>query len=338
MKFFISAPFMIVGFAPARSQDPADHAGVVDLPLVPATPTLRSARVEQLGQQLGAGDDSGTEAPRGLHVRNGLLDRGGDDQDLAVAGECRCRPADAAYAARAQEIEPFGVAALVERAVRALDPSAARLDDQRQRASCRCRRRRRRSSLLVTLAEPISIADAGQLDRGARMSRAAMQDRRRRPRLAPVAGGRRESAGAGRAPLSGRTPRSSSTRSALRRTAISPATTRRARGPFSRSPTIEGFDAVWFARGGYGSCRMVEAVMPGLTGRPGARPISATAMPACCSPLSTARASSLAHGPMAQDILRDGGEAAVARALAWLVDRDPAALEPTVAARRSGGV
>src|SRR5262245_10938967 len=26
-----------------------------------------------------------------------------------------------------------------------------------------------------------------------------------------------------------------------------------------------GFDAVWWARGGYGSCRMAEAVMRGLT-------------------------------------------------------------------------
>jgi muramoyltetrapeptide carboxypeptidase len=33
---------------------------------------------------------------------------------------------------------------------------------------------------------------------------------------------------------------------------------------------------------------------------------------------------------MAQDVLRDGGEAAIARALAWLVDRDPAALEPSL--------
>src|SRR3954466_7730814 len=27
----------------------------------------------------------------------------------------------------------------------------------------------------------------------------------------------------------------------------------------------ESFDTVWFARGGYGSCRVVEAVMAGLT-------------------------------------------------------------------------
>ena len=38
----------------------------------------------------------------------------------------------------------------------------------------------------------------------------------------------------------------------------------------------------------------------------------------------------VAHGPMPQDILRDGGNAAVARALAWIVDRSLPALEPTV--------
>jgi muramoyltetrapeptide carboxypeptidase len=38
----------------------------------------------------------------------------------------------------------------------------------------------------------------------------------------------------------------------------------------------------------------------------------------------------VAHGPVAQDVLRDGGEAAIERALDWMVDRAPAALEPTV--------
>ena len=34
---------------------------------------------------------------------------------------------------------------------------------------------------------------------------------------------------------------------------------------------------------------------------------------------------------MTQDVLRTGGEAAIARALAWLADRDAAALEPSLA-------
>jgi muramoyltetrapeptide carboxypeptidase len=35
-----------------------------------------------------------------------------------------------------------------------------------------------------------------------------------------------------------------------------------------------------------------------------------------------------AWGPMPQDVLRDAGDAAVARALDWIVSRDPASLEP----------
>ena len=38
----------------------------------------------------------------------------------------------------------------------------------------------------------------------------------------------------------------------------------------------------------------------------------------------------VAHGPVAQDILRDAGDTAIGRALAWMFDRAPEALEPTV--------
>ena len=40
----------------------------------------------------------------------------------------------------------------------------------------------------------------------------------------------------------------------------------------------------------------------------------------------------VAHGPVVQDIQRDGGAAAVGRALAWMVERAPAALEPSITA------
>ena len=42
----------------------------------------------------------------------------------------------------------------------------------------------------------------------------------------------------------------------------------------------------------------------------------------------------LAHGPMPQDVLRDGGEAAVARALGWLVERDARCARAAPRARR----
>ena len=38
----------------------------------------------------------------------------------------------------------------------------------------------------------------------------------------------------------------------------------------------------------------------------------------------------VAWGPMPQDVMRSGGEAAVTRALDWLVRRDPSALEPAL--------
>ena len=47
----------------------------------------------------------------------------------------------------------------------------------------------------------------------------------------------------------------------------------------------ESYDAVWFARGGYGSCRVVEAVDRWADGRVEAQePIWATAMPVRCWP------------------------------------------------------
>ncbi len=93
------------------------------------------------------------------------------------------------------------------------------------------------------------------------------------------------------------------------------------------------FDALWFARGGYGSCRIAEAVLAGLT--PAARGktyLGYSDTGALLAGLYRAGFPHLAHGPVAQDILRDGGDAAIARALAWLVDRDPAALEPSLVA------
>ena len=91
-------------------------------------------------------------------------------------------------------------------------------------------------------------------------------------------------------------------------------------------------DCVWFARGGYGSNRIAEAALADLP---------AAARTKTCLGYSDAgfllaglhRAGlEVAHGPMPQDVLRDGGEGAVTRALDWLVRRDPAALEPGIRA------
>jgi muramoyltetrapeptide carboxypeptidase len=89
------------------------------------------------------------------------------------------------------------------------------------------------------------------------------------------------------------------------------------------------FNALWFARGGYGSCRIAEAVLARLG--PEARRkayLGYSDAGYMLAGLYRGGFAQLAHGPMPNDLRRDGGEAAVRRALAWLGRRDPAALEP----------
>jgi muramoyltetrapeptide carboxypeptidase len=93
----------------------------------------------------------------------------------------------------------------------------------------------------------------------------------------------------------------------------------------------ESFDAVWFARGGYGSCRVVEAIMPRLR-QPSREKayLGYSDAGMLLAALYRAGFMGVAHGPVAQDIRRDGGDKAVARALAWMIDRAPGSLEPAV--------
>jgi muramoyltetrapeptide carboxypeptidase len=93
----------------------------------------------------------------------------------------------------------------------------------------------------------------------------------------------------------------------------------------------ESYDALWFARGGYGSCRVVESIVSRLmqsSRRKTYMGYSDAGM--LLAALYRAGFTAVAHGPVAQDILRDGGDAAVARTLAWIIDRAPETLEPTV--------
>jgi len=90
-------------------------------------------------------------------------------------------------------------------------------------------------------------------------------------------------------------------------------------------------DALWFARGGYGACRVIDRVLPRLTEV--ARRKTYLGYSDAGSLLAALRwqgFAHLAHGPMPIDINRDGGEQAVGRALAYLVDRAPQALEPSL--------
>ncbi len=94
-----------------------------------------------------------------------------------------------------------------------------------------------------------------------------------------------------------------------------------------------GYDALWFGRGGYGACRLAEPVLAGLS--EAARDkvyLGYSDAGTLLAALYAQGFAGLAHGPMPADIDRQGGEAAVARALAYLVERDPAALESKAAA------
>ncbi|HEX9965430.1 MAG TPA: LD-carboxypeptidase [Allosphingosinicella sp.] len=92
-----------------------------------------------------------------------------------------------------------------------------------------------------------------------------------------------------------------------------------------------GFDALWFARGGYGSCRIAEEVLAGLG--PAARDkayLGYSDAGYMLAGLYRSGFPEVAHGPMPADIRRDGGERAVTLALAWLSGRDRSALEPSL--------
>jgi len=93
------------------------------------------------------------------------------------------------------------------------------------------------------------------------------------------------------------------------------------------------FDAIWFARGGYGSNRIAEQALAAFG--PAARRKAWLGYSDCgflLAGLYRAGYADVAHGPMPRDIVREGGEAAVERALDWLVDRSAAALEPGLVA------
>lgn len=90
------------------------------------------------------------------------------------------------------------------------------------------------------------------------------------------------------------------------------------------------FDAIWFARGGYGSGRIADAVLDGLNATARRKLFLGYSDGAFLLGALYRAGFHVAHGPIPHDIRRDGGEAAVSRALSFLVDRLQAALEPTI--------
>ena len=90
-------------------------------------------------------------------------------------------------------------------------------------------------------------------------------------------------------------------------------------------PAVE---AIWFARGGYGSNRIAEAAMADLPDAARSKVYLGYSDAGFLHAGLHKAGLNVAWGPMPQDLMREGGKAAVARSLNWLVKGDPAALEP----------
>lgn len=95
---------------------------------------------------------------------------------------------------------------------------------------------------------------------------------------------------------------------------------------FANDPRL---DAIWFARGGYGSCRIAEAVIPRLTEvARRKRYLGYSDAGSLLAGLYRAGFEHVAHGPMASDAVRN--DATAWRAIQWLRDGDPSSWEPTL--------
>ena len=95
---------------------------------------------------------------------------------------------------------------------------------------------------------------------------------------------------------------------------------------FANDPRL---GAIWFARGGYGSCRIAEAVLPQLSDvARKKRYLGYSDAGSLLALLYKAGFAHVAHGPMASDAARN--DAAGRRAVDWLVSGDRASLEPSL--------
>jgi muramoyltetrapeptide carboxypeptidase len=91
-----------------------------------------------------------------------------------------------------------------------------------------------------------------------------------------------------------------------------------------------GFDAVWFARGGYGACRIADAAITGMNAAAQDKAwLGYSDAGYLLGGLYRANIGRPVHAPMPGDLRREGGEAAVRRTLAWL-GGDRSGLEPAL--------
>jgi muramoyltetrapeptide carboxypeptidase len=87
-------------------------------------------------------------------------------------------------------------------------------------------------------------------------------------------------------------------------------------------------NAVWFARGGYGSNRIAEVAVANPPVASRSKLYLGYSDAGFLHAAFHKAGFDVAWAPMPHDLMRDGGKAAVTRALDWIVRRDPSALEP----------
>ncbi|MFP3944590.1 MAG: LD-carboxypeptidase [Alphaproteobacteria bacterium] len=108
------------------------------------------------------------------------------------------------------------------------------------------------------------------------------------------------------------------------------------RDAFVELANDDNFHAVWFARGGYGACRIAEDAIARLNGAARRKAyLGYSDMGMMLAGLYAQGIGEVAHGPMPCDLKRTEGVAAVRRALSWLAERDPAAVEPAARERKT---
>jgi muramoyltetrapeptide carboxypeptidase len=91
-------------------------------------------------------------------------------------------------------------------------------------------------------------------------------------------------------------------------------------------------DAIWVARGGYGSNRIAEAAIARLPAEARNKTYMGYSDAGFLLAGLHKAGIDVAWGPMPQDVMRDEGDTAIHRALNWLVLRDQSALEPDLQA------
>jgi len=100
---------------------------------------------------------------------------------------------------------------------------------------------------------------------------------------------------------------------------------------FVQAANDPSLDAVWFARGGYGSCRIAEEVLGRIASATGDKIyLGYSDGGYLLAGLYAAGVGRPVHGPMPGDLRRRGGDAAVSRALAWLAEGAASSLEPSL--------